>query len=304
MSYHPPVGIELRELTAANLPAARSLLASACAFDPAAPVAEEKLFGAAPAGATSLAFGAFAGATLVGLSVASGRWIRLLAVDPRSRRRGIGTALLAAAETAVEGPTARTMDQPGNYLAPGVRAENEETIEWLGRRGYLRVDENVNLVIDLEDNPLVGETRRRELVHRAQRGGYQLRRARRDDRGALAELVEPRFGRAWAFEIDRALATDPPGVHLALLDTAIVGFAAHDGNNQGLGWFGPAGTLEAHRGNGLGQALLIACLLDLAGEGRRECTVAWIGPRDFYRRAAGIARDERFIVMAKELDRS
>jgi GNAT superfamily N-acetyltransferase len=297
------VGIELRELTPADLAVAYAFLV-ACDLDEAAAVAEEKLFGAAPAGAASTAFGAFDRGDLVGLSVGSARWIRLLAVAPHARRRGIGTALLAAAESAVEGGIARTMDQPGNYLAPGVDAQERETIGWLERRGYRSVDETASLVIELASNPRVSEERLHALVERAVSQGYQIRRATAADREPLAAAVQPGFGRAWAFEVDRALDNDPPAVQLALAGGAIAAFAAHDGNNRGLGWFGPAGTFEAHRGKGLGEALLIACLLDLVEQGRRECTVAWIGPREFYRRAAGIARDQRFIVMAKELDRS
>ena len=296
------MGIELRELTAADLPAAYALLV-ACDLDEAAAVAEEKLFGAAPDGAASTVFGALEAGGLVGVSVASARWIRLLAVAPTARRRGIGTALLAAAESAIEGATARTMDQPGNYLAPGVDTRNLETIGWLERRGYRPVEENVSLIIELVGNPLVSEARGRDLAARAERQGYQLRRAATGDRAALA-ATSGSFGRAWAFEVDRALDGDPPGVHVALHDGAMAAFAAHDGNNRGLGWFGPAGTLEAHRGKGLGEALYIHCLLDLAARGRRDCTVSWIGPRAFYQRATGIARDERFIVMSKELDRS
>ena len=298
------MGIELRELTPGDLPAARALLASACAFDDAAPVAQEKIFGGDPAGARPAAVGAFDGGALVGLSVASASWIRLLAVAPAARRRGIGTALLAAAESAVDGPTARTMDQPGNYLAPGVAAGNLETITWLERRGYTRREENTNLVIDLANNPLVSQARSDALDARAAGSGYQIRRAGPADR-AVPATVEVAFGRNWAFEVDRALGGHPPAVHVALdRQGAVAAFAAYDGNNRGLGWFGPAGTLPTHRGKGLGETLLIACLLDLARAGRRTCTVAWIGPRDFYQRAAGIAGEERFIVLDKELGRS
>jgi len=297
------VGIGLRELTAVDLPAARALLI-ACELDGAAAVAEEKLFGAAPGGAVSAVFGAFEVGELVGLSVGSVRWIRLLAVAPQARRRGIGTALLAAAESAIEGTIARTMDQPGNYLAPGVDVRHLETIGWLERRGYRAVAENTNLVIDLVDNRLVSEGRSLELVRRAETQGYQLRRAGEADRGLLAAAVTARFSGAWAFEIARALDGDPPAVHVALAAGEVAAFAAHDGNNRGLGWFGPAGTLEPHRGKGLGEALLIACLRDVAAAGRRECTVAWIGPRAFYQRAAGIAGEERFIVMEKKMERT
>jgi ribosomal protein S18 acetylase RimI-like enzyme len=292
VSYHLAVPIDLRGLETADLPAARALLAAACAFDPAAEVAEEKLYGPAPAGPAT-ATGAFDRGALIGLSVASGRWVRLLAVAPAARGRGVGTALLAAAESA--GGT-RTMDQPGNYLAPGVALENAETLAWLERRGYRRLQENTNLLIDVRHNPLVNGDRARDLAERCSAHGYQIRRAGGPDRAQLAATVQLAFGRAWAFEVERA----GDSVHIALAGGEIAAFAAHDGNNRGLGWFGPAGTLEPHRGRGLGEALLLACLVDVAAAGVDTCTVAWIGPRAFYQRAAGIAGERRFIVLAKE----
>jgi GNAT superfamily N-acetyltransferase len=87
-------------------------------------------------------------------------------------------------------------------------------------------------------------------------------------------------------------------VHVALKDGQYCAFAAHDGNNSGLGWFGPTGTWPAHRGQGLGEALLVACLVDVAAEHAR-CEVAWIGPRPFYEKVAGIVEDRHFVVLKK-----
>ena len=96
----------------------------------------------------------------------------------------------------------------------------------------------------------------------------------------------------------RELARATPGVHVVLKDGHYCAFAAHDGNNMGLGWFGPTGTWPAHRGQGLGEALLVACLVDVAAEHER-CEVAWIGPRPFYEKVAGIALDRHFVVLKK-----
>jgi ribosomal protein S18 acetylase RimI-like enzyme len=299
------VEFDLRALSASDLARARALLAAACAFDDAAEVAEEKLLGPAPheAGQTGpAAIGAFRGDELVGLTAASQRWIRLLAVHPDARGRGAGSALLAAAERRIAGPLARTLDQPGNYLAPGIDERNSDTLAWLERRGYRRLRENTNLLIDVDGNPRVSAARAAELAGRAAEAGYEVRRARQSDRAALSAWVASAFSRAWAFEVERALDQDPPAVHIALAaGQELAAFAAHDGNNRGLGWFGPAGTLEAHRRRGLGEALLLACLVDVAAAGRDRCTIAWIGPRAFYERTAGLAGERRFVVLGKDL---
>lgn len=300
--------VRLAELTRDALADARALLGRACRFDRAADVAEEKLFGMSPApiGAGGEALGAWAAdGALAGVAVVAARWLRLLAVDPAARGRGVGTALLEAATARARAGGAavlRTMDQPGNYLAPGVDERDVDTLGWLERRGFRRVGANENLRVPLADNPLVTPARAAEMAARAAAAGYEVRRARLDEAGALVNWVLAAFGRAWAFEVERALAVAPPAVHVARgPDGALAAFAAHDGNNRGLGWFGPAGTLPEHRGKGLGAALLLPCLLDVAAAGQVEGVIAWIGPRDFYARAAGAVSDRRFVVLEKDL---
>ncbi|MGE5182924.1 MAG: GNAT family N-acetyltransferase [Acidobacteriota bacterium] len=292
----------VQPLDRADLRAAELVLADACAFDRASEVADEKLFGEAPAGLPQ-AFGAWDGGQLVGVAAVAGKYLRVIAVEPRARHRGAGSALLAACEAAARaaGETRlRALDQPGNYLAPGVDERNEPAIAWLERRGFARAGEpRCNVLIDVAGNPRVSRARADELAAAAAARGYQVRRARRDEH-ALVSAVAGEFGGAWPFELARALAYDPPGVHVAMRDDAYCAFAAHDGNNSGLGWFGPTGTWPAHRGHGLGEALLVACLVDVATEHAR-CEVAWIGPRPFYDKVAGIASERRFVALAKDL---
>ncbi len=295
-------GMRIAPLDRSQLAGAELVLADACAFDRATEVADEKLFEPGPAG-SARAFGAWDGDALVGIAAIASRWLRVLAVAPRSRRRGAGSALLAACETAARDagePGLRTLDQPGNYLAPGIDERNAYAIGWLERRGWLRHGEpRTNVLIDVRTNPRVTAARTTALADAARGRGYEIRRARPDERALLA-AVAAEFGGAWPWELERALGHQPAGVHVALADGGYCAFAAHDGNNRGLGWFGPTGTWPAHRGKGLGEVLLLACLVDVAAEHPR-CEVAWIGPRPFYEKVAGIVDERRFVVLARTL---
>lgn len=294
--------VPIATLVASSLPDATAVLAASCVFDRAAEVAEEKLFGAGPSGPPQ-ALGAWQEGALVGVAAVAANRIRVLAVMPAARGRGIGGALLercvavarAAGETSLG-----TLDQPGNYLAPGIDERNVDTIGWLERRGWRRHAElRSNVLIDVRDNPRVTAARAGELAIAAGQRGYHIRRAGPEER-PLVDAVGAEFGGAWPFELERALGFDPPGVHVATRDGAYCAFAAHDGNNRGLGWFGPTGTWPAHRGQALGEALLVACLVDVADRHAR-CEVAWIGPRPFYDKVAGIAADRRFVVLGRDL---
>jgi len=294
--------MRIEPLGRSSLAEAIAVLAAACGYDRAAEVADEKLFGAGPRGTTQ-ALGAWEGDALIGVAAVSANRIRVLAVAPNARGRGVGSALLAACEATARaaGETAlRTLDQPGNYLAPGIDERNAAAIAWLERRGWRRHGElNLDVLIDVRGNPRVSAARADELAAAARARGYEVRRAHPDER-ALVDAVSAEFGGAWPFEVERALGAEPSGVHVALQGGAYCAFAAHDGNNRGLGWFGPAGTWPAHRGLGLGEALLVACLVDVAAHHAR-CEVAWIGPRGFYDKVAGIAAERRFVVLRRDL---
>jgi mycothiol synthase len=295
--------VRVGPLERSDLAEAELVLADSCAFDRATEVAEEKLFEPGPAG-PACAFGAWdATNRLVGVAAIASKWLRVIAVVPPARGHGAGSGLLATCEAAARDAgeaTLRTLDQPGNYLAPGVDERNTYAIGWLERRGWARHGEpRTNVLIDVRNNPKVTAVRADELAAAARARGYELRRARPDEH-ALLDAVKTEFGGAWPFELERALGFESPGVHVALENGAYCAFAAHDGNNRGLGWFGPTGTWPAHRGKGLGEVLLLACLVDVADHHPR-CEVAWIGPRPFYEKVAGIAGERRFVVLAKQL---
>ncbi len=305
----PPAGMgqewSLRPLAEKDLGEASVLMQTALPYDRISVVAREKLFGDNGTRA-GRAIGAMDRRTgrLLGVLAQAGRWIKVLAVQKEERGRGIGGALLEDARRALPKDAdarqqatplrLRIGDHPGNYLSPGIDERYQEGRTFFLRRGFHEVGRVQNLRALVRQNPLVTQDRALELREQAASLGYVVRRAKAADASSLLAMIGREFARVWALEVARAMAGD--GVHAAFLPSGEpVAFAAHDGNNRGLGWFGPMGTLTTHRGKRLGEALLLACLLDVSDRPEGG-TIAWVGPVEFYRRACGARMDREFVV--------
>jgi GNAT superfamily N-acetyltransferase len=284
-------------LTQKDLREATELCARAWAYDHITQtLLHEKLF-EDPPGEATVALGARESETtlvaLVGLSARGPMaWIKVGATDPTRRGQGLAAAMVEQAESWARGhgaSTLRIMDHPGNYLTPGIDVRYAEAIEFLARRGFTVAGENRNLVLRLPP----------PVATRATLPGYELRRARHADSGAI-EAVARRASEAWAYEVRRAMDQDVPAVHLAAYAGEPVAFAAHDGNNRGTGSFGPGWTLEAHRGKGLGRALLRACLADIAKAGHERAIIPWVSDTKIYRHL-GAVEGGRYRMLVKTI---
>lgn len=132
--------LRLRPLTEAELAPAVALLEAALSWDRIAVVAAEKLFGG-NGRRSGQALGAFTAAgELVGVLVQAGRFVKLLAVLPQAQRRGIGTALLAAARGAARAAGCRRL-----WLI--TTNDNTPAIRFYERRGFHVVAVHVGAVI-------------------------------------------------------------------------------------------------------------------------------------------------------------
>lgn len=251
-----------------DLPALRALFARAndAPYDLAA-VAEEKCFGHGIAGAPTTRLFERNG-QLLGAAVSCGKWLRILAVDRDARREGIGTALLRD-ETVV-------FAEPGNYFTPGVLKTDEGTKAFFRRRGFAETQTTWNLEVDLDG--ISGET------------------IRPADADRVLAFVEREFGRIWRFEAAKAFETDPP---TAFIDEDLTGFAVHDVNNRGLGFFGPTGVAKSMRGKGIGCRLLLASLADLRRLGYSRAVIPWTDALEFYRKCCGAKPAHQFVAFTR-----
>lgn len=251
------VANSVHKATPADLPRLRELFANAneTPYD-LVRVAEEKCFGDGVAGApVTTVFGDF-----LGCSVTCGRFLRILAVHREHRGRGIATELLRdayAREARVVGAEA------GNYFTPGVPVAMSGFFEKFGRK----TAETQNLICATEGEPLEPTTNRERVL----------------------DFIEQEFGKIWRFEASRAEA-----IHSIEDHGVIAGFAAHDGNNKGLGWFGPTGVAKQFRGRGYGIRLVRASLADMRSKGRDHAIIAWTDALGYYAKACAATIHERF----------
>jgi hypothetical protein len=119
------------------------------------------------------------------------------------------------------------------------------------------------------------------LTEQAQQG-VTIRKPIGPEKHYIVDWVRSNFSEVWASETDVAISNRPMSCFVALKDKTLLGFACYDAT--ALGFFGPTGVLERERGQGIGAALLKACMLDMRLKGYGYAVIGFIGPGDFYRK--------------------
>lgn len=112
--------------------------------------------------------------------------------------------------------------------------------------------------------------------------GVVVRRSLPPERDLVLKWIGDQFGSLWASEAAMGFAQLPVTTWIAVRDGELLGFACHDATAKGI--FGPTGVSEAARGNGIGEALLLAALRGMREAGYMYGVIGDPGPADFYRR--------------------
>jgi GNAT superfamily N-acetyltransferase len=115
--------------------------------------------------------------------------------------------------------------------------------------------------------------------------GVVLRRANTFEMSRVLQFIQTHFTPGWADETAITFARQPVTCLLVLIDREIAGFAAYETTRRGF--FGPTGVDPAHRGRGLGTALLLESLWGLADMGYAYGLIGAAGPVAFYQKTVG-----------------
>ena len=285
---------ELLELGPSDLPEIERLARTANDVPyPLERVIAEKCF-APGVGGMPFIFGVRDERELAGFAVVCGKFLRLLVVAREKRRCGIGSQLLQAAIDQIGRghPKILVGGEPGNYFVPGVLSSDEATRHFFEQRAFTTTAEAIQLTADLRKHDWRAERRSIPL---------QIERATQEVADELLAWIEREFGSLWRFEVSRAFDQESIPLFIARRDGTIAGFSAHEVNNRGMSWYGPAGVGAANRGSGIGRELLLESLADLRARGYDRVIIPWVSSIDFYRKVAGAEVEMTFVGMEKEL---
>ena len=133
-----------------------------------------------------------------------------------------------------------------------------------------------DLLVRLYDLPVF------EAEEKVRQAGVTVRRALPPERLAILDWIGVHFSSHWVSEAALALSQQPTTIYVAVKDAVLLGFACYD--TSAKGFFGPTGVDEAARGQGIGEALLIATLKGMREAGYAYAVIGDPGPVAFYQK--------------------
>ncbi len=125
------------------------------------------------------------------------------------------------------------------------------------------------------------------LVKTLREKGVVIKKALAPDMGKVIEFTKAHGHPGWADEIAVAFARQPVGCYIAVKERRIIGFGCYEATARGF--FGPTLVAQSERRQGIGKALLLACLSSLREMGYAYAIIGWPAPDavHFYETACG-----------------
>ncbi|MBP7935039.1 MAG: GNAT family N-acetyltransferase [Phycisphaerae bacterium] len=224
-------------------------------------------------------------------------WLKLLAVDPGYRGRGLAKAMIDELENRFRVRQAVELTTLGApyYFWPGVEVRRTPACCLFERLGFKEERYTVNMTVDLAGQTFDTAADERRLA----REGFAFHRSDAASLPAVNAFVG-RHWRPWCDETVLTLANDPVSMFHALRDGEVVAFAAYDAV-MFRGTFGPMGTDPSLRGKGIGDVLLKKCFRDMKDFSYPRAEIAWVGPVGFYAKRIGAVIHRVFRVYGKGL---
>ena len=107
-----------------------------------------------------------------------------------------------------------------------------------------------------------------------------IKRVLSPDSDRVLHFIDTHFSKGWVSEAKAALYKTQPSCFVAIKDEQIVGFACYDATAKG--YFGPMGTHAEYRKQGIGSALVMACMEAMYHDGYGYAIIGAVNERSFH----------------------
>lgn len=219
-------------------------------------------------------------------------WIQVLLVDQNHRNKGIGTKLLANAETYLKDAGAKQIllgRDPWHYF-PGIPTGFEETKSWFEHKGYAN---------DGTEHDLIRQYNANDQMHIPEIDGVEFKVLELKDRQPFLDFLHRCFPGRWEYEAHHYFEKGGTGREFAILKKGqqVIGFCRINDEKSfliaqnvywsplfkgELGGVGPLGIDRNERGRGYGLAVVKAGIGFLRERGVSRIVIDWTGLVDFY----------------------
>jgi GNAT superfamily N-acetyltransferase len=235
-------------------------------------------------------------------------WIPFFFVDPRYRRQGIASRLLAEAADwmRAHGRTQLLFSAYApNYIVPGIDKDAYPAgAGFLDKHGFRTLYASVAMDISLVGFHYPDEVR--ALKEQRMAEGYTFDAAKDSDLYELirfaAEVFNPDWGRAIREGLLQQLKLDQ--ILVARCRGELIGFCLHGGYEGVRERFGPFGVDPSQRGKGIGKILLYDCLQMMRSQGLHGAWFLWTGersPAGILYKKTGFAVTRSFNIVSMDL---
>lgn len=234
-------------------------------------------------------------------------WIQCMLVKKTFRNKGLGSQLLKLAEKALVDAGVneiRLGRDPWHYF-PGVPLEDKQTINWFGKRGYVKGGVETDLIKDVRNGELYKLTNPSEH--------YRL--LTKDDIPSLLTFLERVFPGRWHYEALHYELIGGSGREFMgfFMDGELQGFCRMNDSRSPviaqnvywsaliegeMGGIGPLGIDRTIRGKHFGIDLVKAAANELIGRGVTDIVIDWTQLMAFYEKL-GFTPWKQYQSMAK-----
>lgn len=233
-------------------------------------------------------------------------YITLFAVHPDHRRQHIGTALLNHCESYLRSQNRKVVMissyAPGYFICGVDVTHYAPALSFFSHHNYKEVYRPIAMEAPLWTFQIPAWVHDKESAARA--AGLSFSPYRPELTLPLLSFVQKEFPGDWVRVVrsamDQILQGAPASRLIICHDSSggVYGFSHHDAER-----FGPIGTSPAHRGRGLGQALMYRTLTAQRESGYRTAWFLWSDDKTAARiyTAAGFKEVRRFALLKKEL---